>query len=241
MADLVEPFDPERYNARPRSPRTCSSACRPPRRSPEGGSPSTPASAMRSIREPDGRPRRHGRPDRRDHDGDLPRPSARPSALRAVLLHRRRGTRRVRGHRPAPRQAAARLPPHDPTRLLALPLALYRAAPPPRPYRRSIGDRLVAARPPCTSGCGASRAGGRVLRCREVSTAAPLRDNLLFGRVNHNAANAQARSPRRSPAWWTSSACATTSSGSGSTTRSARPDACCPRRSGRSSTSCVAS
>ena len=139
MADLVEPFDPERYNDQATVAENLLF-----------GVPTSSALTGRRLaehpgfrgaldrREPDGRPRRHGRAHRRDHDGDLPRPSARPSALRAVLLHRRRGARRVRGHRPAPRQRRPRRPPrrrHAPARPAA---RLYRAAPPPRPDRRRV-------------------------------------------------------------------------------------------------------
>ena len=82
----------------------------------------------------------------------------------------------------------------DATRLLAVPLAYI------EPRHRlgliddGLRDRLVAARPRVRTMLEeAGDPGVEFYDADKVSTAAPLRDNLLFGRVNHNAADAQAR------------------------------------------------
>src|SRR5215204_282983 len=80
------------------------------------------------------------------------------------------------------------------TRLLALPLAYI------EPRHRlallddALRDRLVAARPVVREILERSGNPGVEFYDEDrVSAAAPLRDNLLFGRISHNAANAQTR------------------------------------------------
>ena len=183
---------------RRRSPKTSCSASR-PRAALIGRatSPSTARSARRS--------RREGLADelvamgaqhRRDDDRNLPRPAARPSAVRAVLVHRRGRTARVRGHPPpagAPQRASGCGAATD-----AVPgpaARLYRAAPSPRASRR--GARGAARRrraAPCARGSSASPipASSSTTPSRSAPRR-PCKDNLLFGRVNHSVANAQAR------------------------------------------------
>jgi putative ABC transport system ATP-binding protein len=80
------------------------------------------------------------------------------------------------------------------TRLLALPLGYI------EPRHRlallddALRDRLVAARPAVREILERSGNPGVEFYDEDrVSAAAPLRDNLLFGRISHNAANAQTR------------------------------------------------
>ena len=112
----------------------------------------------------------HGRADRRDDDRDLPRPAARASAVRAVLVHRRRRAAGIRGH-PPPAGAPQRRGLSGATTgrgFLALPLAYIE----PRHRLGLLDDELEArARqgPPRRARAARARARSRrrVLRRRE--------------------------------------------------------------------------
>ena len=137
---------------------------------------------------------RHGPADRRDDDGNLPGPAARTFPVRAVLVHRRRGAAGIRRH-PAPARPGGGRSEEG------------------GPDAASARCRSPISRPGIASACSTrssrpdrARRGGSCARARtspapgvefydpeKVCAAAPLRDNLLFGRVSYRVANAQAR------------------------------------------------
>jgi putative ABC transport system ATP-binding protein len=92
------------------------------------------------------------------------------------------------------RAGRGRIQREDRTQLLALPLAYIE----PRHRLGLLGDdlagRIVAARRPVREMLGrAGDPGVEFYDFDKVNPAAPLRDNLLFGRVSHSVANAQVR------------------------------------------------
>ena len=125
--------------------------------------------------------------------------SARPPAFRAVLLHRRGRTAGIRGDpaaAPDGPAAGASVRGSLPriTRLIGLPLGYIE----PRHRLGLLDDglmlRLVAARARIRAMLGRSRHPGVAFYDAErVCAAAPLRDNLLFGRVNQGIADAPTR------------------------------------------------
>ena len=152
---------------RRRSPRTCCSAV-----------PTSRDLIGRSLAENPGirealeryrverRTHRDGPQDRRDDDRDLPRASARPPPVRAVLVHRRRRARGIRGDR-APQQRARARPAGRPDAAAVAAARLYRAAPPPRTARRrAAGQARQGARARCARCSSVARSRGRVLRPR---------------------------------------------------------------------------
>ena len=195
MADLVEPLDPERYNAQATVAENLLF-----------GVPTSPALTGRRLAE---HPGFRGALDRENLTEDLVAMGARIaetmteifrdlppghplfeqfSFIGADDLDEYDGIVRRR----ASNSRASRR--EDATRLLALPLAYI------EPRHRlgliddGLRDRLVAARPRVRAMLEETGDPGvEFYDAEKVSTAAPLRDNLLFGRVNHNAANAQAR------------------------------------------------
>ena len=195
MADLVEPFDPERYNAQATVAENLLF-----------GVPTSSALTGRRLAE---HPGFRGALDRENLTDDLVAMGARIAETmteifrdlppghplfeqfsfigaeeldeyEAILQRRASGGRAVRRD--------------DATRLLALPLAYIEPRHRLGLIEDGFRDRIVAARPRVRTMLEeAGEPGVEFYDADTVSTAAPLRDNLLFGRVNHNAANAQAR------------------------------------------------
>ena len=173
--------------------------------------------------------RRHGRADRRDDGRDLPRPAARASAVRAVLVRRRRRASRVRGHHPpagAPQRRG--LQGQRPDAVPGPAARLYRAAPSPRPSRRR-GRGSPRQGPPrrARAARARTRSRRRVLRCREGLRRSapqgqpPLRPGQSQRRQRAGAGHGgdHRRRRRARPA-------AEASSGSGCRIRSDRPGGC---------------
>jgi putative ABC transport system ATP-binding protein len=130
----------------------------------------------------------------------------------------------------------------DATRLLALPLAYIEPRHRLGLIEDGFRDRIVAARPRVRLMLEeAGDPGVDFYDADAVSTAAPLRDNLLFGRVNHNAADAQPRVTEAITAVIDELGLRDDVERVGLDIRSVPRDASCRRRSGRSRASSAAS